>query len=114
MMPSCFDTYVFCPPGSLDEDSGDECAPPRASSQLEVGHARGYEDRRVTYVKGLSRSVGEVNTDSDGYTPLHVSSSLSLPAASSSSTEVSSFSSANSSQGLLPSDQVSDEDKIDL
>lgn len=99
---------------SQDEESGDECAPPRASSQLEVGRVRDYEDRRVTYIKGLSRSANEVNTDSDGYTPLHVRNSLSLPVASSSSTEVSSFGSASSSQGLLPSDLVSDDDKLDL
>lgn len=63
---------------------------------------------KITYVKGLSKSEGAVQTC--GYEPLKLGSDLSLPG-NGSSTEGSSFSSNHSSGALLPSGTVSDDDK---
>jgi len=102
--------------GDKEEEEDIELPQARPLGQVEVatGRTRTSSQNSVTYIKGLSRSVNEVNLDSEGYTPLQLSSTLSLPTASAgSSTEASSFSSANSSRGLLPQgmEPVSDDDE---
>lgn len=60
-----------------------------------------YKDKGQTYVKGLSRSMNDVNRDNSGYHPLCLQSNASLPETSTSGNEASSFGSTDSSGKLL-------------
>lgn len=76
----------------------------KSESTPNVSHDPGltnYEEQGVTYVKGLSLSMNDMNRDNSGYHPLCLQSDASLPEHSTSGTEASSFGSTYSSGKLL-------------
>lgn len=76
----------------------------KSESALNVSEKPGspdYKDKGQTYVKGLSRSMNDMNRDNSGYHPLCLHSNASLPETSTSGNEASSFGSTDSSGKLL-------------
>ncbi|XP_048757856.1 E3 ubiquitin-protein ligase MGRN1-like isoform X4 [Ostrea edulis] len=90
------------PEPDYDDDVSTEAV--KSESTPNVSHDPGltnYEEQGVTYVKGLSLSMNDMNRDNSGYHPLCLQSDASLPEHSTSGTEASSFGSTYSSGKLL-------------
>lgn len=90
------------PEPDYDDDLISEAV--KSESALNVSEKQGspdYKDKGQTYVKGLSRSMNDVNRDNSGYHPLCLQSNASLPETSTSGNEASSFGSTDSSGKLL-------------